>query len=70
VRIYSGITGFRDLVKTGSANSFTGPLIFDLSGYKTGFVSLSVDARQIVDGLPSGVAVDNFKMSIGGRLFR
>jgi hypothetical protein len=70
VRIYSGITGFRDLVKVAAVNSFSGALVFDLEGYKTSFVSISVDARQIVDGLPSGVAVNGFKMSIGGRLFR
>ena len=48
VRIYSGITGFRDLVKVAAVNSFSGALVFDLEGYKTSFVSISVDARQIV----------------------
>jgi hypothetical protein len=60
----------RDILQTAAVNSFTGPMVFDLAGYKECYTELGVEARQVIAGAPSDVAVPVLAMTIVGRLFR
>lgn len=70
VLVYGLVCGIRDVLMVGTASSATGPLLTSLEGYKASYVTLGVEARKIVDGLPSDAPVPVLSFSIAGRLFR
>ncbi len=59
-----------DVLKTGAANSASGPLVFDLHGYRNSFQSLGVQARQVLNGAADDTLVPELSLTVSGRLFR
>lgn len=70
VRVYGLVCGIKDLLMVGVASSATGPLLTSLEGYKASYVTLGVEARKLINGLPSDAPVPGLSFSIAGRLFR
>lgn len=70
VRVFGEVAGIKDLIVTGVVSSGSGPLLAQLSGYQQSFVQLSVDARKLINGIPSDLPVPELRFAIAGRLFR
>jgi len=70
VRVFGEVCGIRDLIAAGAVSSGSGPLVVQLAGYSASFVALYVEARKLIDGLPSDLVVPGLSFAIGGRLFR
>jgi len=70
VRVYGLVCGVKDIIVTGTVSTGSGPLVAQLSGYKQSFVTIGVEARKLINGLPSAVRVPALSFGIAGRLFR
>jgi hypothetical protein len=69
VRVYGMVCGIRDVIAVGMVSNGSGPLMAELSGYKQSFVTIGVEVRKFLDGVPSNVTA-RMSFGIAGRLFR